>query len=85
MGVSGQSHDRTALPPGKRHAIHFTGCRVDPRAGLAPTGIWSPNRSFGRNFHMSSNYFGLNVLIYCSQPKNIFDDKISVICGKDGG
>jgi hypothetical protein len=32
-GVGSLRHTPTALPPGKRPAIHFTGGRVGPRAG----------------------------------------------------
>jgi hypothetical protein len=34
MGVGGQRHAPTALPPGKRTGTNFTGGRVGPRTGL---------------------------------------------------
>ena len=50
MGVGGQRHALTALPPGKGPCTHCTGDWVDPRAGLAgcgkslSTGIRYPDR-----------------------------------------
>jgi hypothetical protein len=52
MGVGGQRHAPTALPPGKRPGIHCRGGWVGPRTVLdrcgqsrpPPTGIRSPDR-----------------------------------------
>jgi hypothetical protein len=44
MGVGGQSHASADLPPGKRPGTHFTGGRVDLRAGLDGCGKYRPIR-----------------------------------------
>ena len=44
MGVGGQRHAPTALPPGKRPHTHCIGGWVGPRAGLDGCGNSHPNR-----------------------------------------
>jgi hypothetical protein len=43
-GLGGHHHAPAALTPRKRLGTHYIGGWLGPRAGLAPTGIRSPNR-----------------------------------------
>jgi hypothetical protein len=45
MGVGGQLHAPSALPPGKRHGTHCTGGWVGPSAGLDECGKSRPHRN----------------------------------------
>ena len=44
MGMGGQRHAPTALPPGKRPGTHCIGGCADPRAGLDGCGKSRPHR-----------------------------------------
>ena len=62
MGVGGQRHIPTALPPGKWPGTHFTGAWGAPvlvwmgAENLAPTGIRSPDRQArGDSLHNNNN------------------------------
>jgi hypothetical protein len=58
MGVGGQGHAATALPPGKRPGTHFTGGWMGRKAGLEGCGKFVSTRilSPGRTARSESLY-----------------------------